>query len=128
MSRDYEPNEFFIPRGTIETEYEVNGKKYPITVHVPDNYESDKMMEEFTSYTEEETVNIKGAELVEARTLRYLKKAPFKCGAVEWHKASEGAKIKALRSLDPKHRAAINRVILGKTGLTEEESDFLPKE
>lgn len=128
MSSDYEPSEFFVPRGTIETEYEVNDKKYPITVHVPDNFEHDKFMEEFTSYTEEETVNIQGAELIEARILRYLKKAPFKCGQVAWNKASEGAKTKAVRSLHPKHREAISKAILGKTDLTQEERDFLSKE
>lgn len=128
MSSDYEPSEFFVPRGTIETEYEVNGKKYPIVVYVPDNFEHDKMMEEFTSYTDEETVNIQGAELVEAKILRYLKKAPFKCGTVSWQKASEQAKIKALRSLDPKHRTAIYKILLGKTELTQEEKDFLSKE
>ena len=128
MSSDYEPSEFFVPRGTIETEYEVNDKKYPITVHVPDNFEHDKMMEEFTSFTEEETVNIQGAELIEARILRYLKEAPFKCGKVEWNKAGTQAKVKALRSLHPKHREAINKAILGKTDLTQEENDFLHKE
>lgn len=124
----YDENEFFVPRGTIETEYEVKGKKYPITVYVPDNFEHDKMMEEFTEYTEEESVIIKGAELVEERTLRFLKKAPFKCGKVEWHKAGEAAKRKAIRALDSTHRTAINKVILGKAELSKEESDFLPKE
>jgi hypothetical protein len=85
------------------------------------------MMEEFTSVTEEETVDIQGAELVEARILRYLKKAPFKCGTVAWNKASEGAKVKAVRCLNSKHRKAISKVILGETELTQDERDFLSK-
>lgn len=130
MSSDkYNEDEFFIPRGTVEAQYEVGGKKYPITVHVPDNFEHDKMMEEFSTLNEEEeTMTIQSAEIIEARLVRYLKQAPFKCGKVEWNKASENQKRKAIRALNPKHRSAINRVILGKSELDQEEHDFLSKE
>lgn len=129
MSSDkYSEEEFFMPRGTIETFYEVKGKKYPITVYIPDNFEQDKMVEEFTSFTEGESITIRASELAEVRILKFLKKAPFKCGKVEWHKASEKAKTKAIRSLHPNHRDAIGRVISGKTELLQEEEDFLPKE
>jgi hypothetical protein len=124
MSSDKKEDEFFVPRGTKETTYEVDGKTYSITVHVPDNYEHDKMMEEFTSFTDEETVLIRGADLAEARILRFLKRAPFLCGKVEWQKASEAAKIKAIRTLKPKHRAAISKAIVGMTELSQEEKGF----
>lgn len=130
MSSDkYDENEFFIPRGTVETQYEVNGKKYPITVKIPDNFEHDKMMEEFSSIDEKtETVTVQSSELIEARLIRFLKVAPFKCNKVEWNKASDVQKTLAIRSLNPDHRTAINKIILGKSTLTEEDHDFLSKE
>lgn len=131
MSSDtkYDENEFFTPRGTLETQYEVGGKNYPITVHVPDNFEHDKMMEEFSTLDEEEeTMTIQSAEIIEERLIRYLKKAPFKCGKVEWNKASENQKRTAVRALNQKHRSAINKAILGKSELAQEEHDFLSKE
>jgi len=130
MSSDkIDESEFFIPRGTKKTNYKVGEKVYPIEIYVPDNYEHDKMMEEFTSYNEEkETVEIKTPELLEARLLRFLKRAPFTCSGVAWNKASEAAKTKTVRELNPEHKSAINRAILGKEVLTVEESDFLFKE
>lgn len=125
----YDENEFFIPRGIIETQYEVNGKKYPIKVKIPDNFEHDKLMEEFTSINEDtETMTVKSSELIEARLIRFLKTAPFKCNKVEWNKASDAQKTLAVRSLNPDHRTAINKAILGKSQLTEEDHDFLSKE
>lgn len=126
---EYNPDEFFTPRGTTETTYTIKGKVYPITVYVPDNFEHDKLMDEFTVANEEkETMEIRTPELIEARIVRFLKKAPFKCGTVAWNKASEGAKTKAIRTLNPEHKSAINRAIIGKEVLTEEEHDFLSKE
>lgn len=130
MSSDkYDENEFFIPRGTIETTYTVDEKEYPITVYVPDNFEHDKLMEEFTAIDEEkETMVIQQAEIIETRMVRNIKNAPFKCGTIAWNKANEQQKIKAIRSLNPSHKTAINKIILGKSVLTEEEHDFLSKE
>lgn len=129
MSSDkYNEEEFFMPRGTIETFYEVKGKKYSITIYIPDNFEQDKMVEEFTSFIEGESITIRASELAEARILRFLKRAPFKCGKVEWNKASEKAKTKAIRTLHPSHRGAIGKAISGKTELSQEEEDFLLKE
>ena len=131
MSSDekYDENEFFTQRGIQETTYKVGDKIYPITVQVPDNFEHDKLMEEFTTIDEEkETMTVQQAEVIEARMVRYIKNAPFKCGKVAWNKANEQQKTKAIRTLNSDHKTAINRLIIGKSVITEEEHDFLSKE
>ena len=131
MSSDekYDENEFFTPRGIQETTYKVGDKVYPITIHIPDNFEHDKLMEEFTSIDEErEIMTVQQAEVIETRMVRYIKNAPFKCGKVAWNKANEQQRTKAIRLLNPDHKSAINRLIIGKSAITEEEHDFLSKE
>lgn len=128
-AEQYDENEFFTPRGTRETTYKVGDKEYPITIHIPDNFEHDKLMEEFTTIDEErEIMTVQQAEVIETRMLRYIKNAPFKCGKVAWNKANEQQKTKALRSLNADHKTAINRLIIGKSVLTKEEENFLSKE
>ena len=125
----YNENEFFTPRGTQETTYKVGNKEYPITIYIPDNFEHDKLMEEFTTVDEEkEIMTVQQAEVIETRMLRYIKKAPFKCGKVAWNKANDQQKTLALRSLNSDHKTAINRLIIGKSVITEEEHNFLSKE
>lgn len=129
MSKANQSARYFTRRGVQDITINYDDDEFVISLNVPNNRQIDDMMEEFTDMSTPGVVNVRGADLLEARFIRFLKDLPFDVPYDmemktfdKWSEASEDQKKIALSQMDPGLRDAINARIIGESELTEEEA------
>jgi len=117
---------YFMKRGQKTVPIDFDGETLDITIRVPTNREHDEMMESHTEYSQDGTVIVHGADLLEDRLVQYIVDLPFDIPIDEtmeaftpWKDASIEERTIAVNQLDPKIRDAINDAI----SATEEVDD-----
>lgn len=117
---------FFIKRGESTSVLDFNGEEIEIKLVIPTNYQNDKLVEEYTSI-EHGSMDIRGADLLEARLMNFIMDLSFEIPLNEdlkeyamWKDANEDQRRIAIRLMDPDLRDLINEELLGKTTLSED--------
>lgn len=128
MAKANKNAKYFARRGEAKTSFNFNGEKIEITVNIPTNYQHNTMMEEFTDVSGTGEINIRGADLMEDRLIRFLIELPFEIPYDEnmeifglWSEAGTEEKRNAIRLMDPGMYEIINGIIIGKASLSENE-------
>ena len=124
-------NKFFILRNEKVVQIKLNSEDEPIgvTICVPNNYQHDSMMEEFTDMSVTGEVVTHGADLIEERLIRFIIDLPFDIPkdenmdeTTQWGAATTDEKRIAIRMIDPKLRDAINNAIVAQEEVDAEEA------
>ena len=126
MAKANSKAKFFTRRGEITTNIEFSGEEIELKLIIPTNYQNDKLIEEYTSI-EHGTMDIRGADLLEARLMNFIVDLSFEIPLDEnlkeyamWNVANEDQKRCAIRLMDSDLRDLINEELLGKGTLSEE--------
>lgn len=126
MSKANSKARFFTKRGEITTNVEFNGEEIELKLIVPTNYQNDKLIEEYT-FVEHGSVDIHGADLLEARLMNFIVDLSFEIPLDEdfkeyamWQVANEDQRRCAIRLMDSDLRDMINEELLGKGVLSED--------
>ena len=126
MSKANSKARFFTKRGEIASIIEFNGEKVELKLIIPTNYQSDKLVEEYTSI-EHGSMDIRGSDLLEARLMNFIVDLSFEIPLDEdfkeyamWRDANEDQRRCAIRVMDSDLRDIINEELLGKGALSEE--------
>ena len=127
MSKANNKARFFTKRGEKDVTFDFNGEEVGITIVIPTNYQHDKLVEEFTEVTRTGEMDIRGADLVEARLMNFIVDLSFEIPLDEdfkeyamWKDANEDQRRIAIRLMDPDLRDLINEELLGKSTLSED--------
>jgi len=124
-------SKFFILRNEKVVQIKLDSEDEPIevTICVPNNYQHDSMMEEFTDIGVTGEVVVRGADLIEERLIRFLIDLPFDIPkdenmgeTTQWDVATIDEKRLAIRMIDPRLRDAINNAIVGEEEVDAEEA------
>lgn len=126
MSKANSKAKFFSRRGEITSNIEFAGEEIEMKLIVPTNYQNDKLVEEYTAI-EHGSVDIRGADLLEARLMNFIIELSFEIPLDEnleeygmWQDANEYQRRCAIRLMDSDLRDIINAELLGKGTLSEE--------
>ncbi len=126
MSKANSKAKFFTRRGEITTNVEFAGEEIELKLIIPTNYQNDKLVEEYTSI-EHGSMDIRGADLLEARLMNFIVDMSFEIPIdedleeyTEWRTANEDQRRCAIRLMDSDLRDIINEELLGKGSLSEE--------
>jgi hypothetical protein len=126
MSKANSRAKFFTRRGEITSSIDFADEKIEMKLIVPTNYQNDKLVEEYTSI-EHGSVDIRGADLLEARLMNFIVDLSFEIPLDEnleeygmWQNANEDQRRCAIRLMDYDLRDLINEELLGKGTLSEE--------
>jgi len=126
MSKANSKARFFTKRGEMTSTIEFNGEEIELKLIIPTNYQNDKLVEEYTSI-EHGSMDIRGADLLEARLMNFVTDLSFEIPLDEdfkeyamWRDANEDQKRCAIRVMDSDLRDLINEELLGKGTLSEE--------
>lgn len=100
-----------------------------VTIRVPNNYEHDSMVEEFTEIGITGEMVTHGSDLIESRLIRFIVDLEFEIpkdesmtSFISWKSASEEEKRNAIRVMESGLRDKINNLISGNEELTEDEA------
>lgn len=127
MSKANNKARFFTKRGEKDVTFDFNGEEVGITIVIPTNYQHDKLVEEFTEVTRTGEMDIRGADLVEARLMNFITDLSFEIPLDEnmeefgsWVDANEDQRRIAIQIMDSDLRDKINTALIGKSMLSEE--------
>jgi len=114
-------------RGQKTVQIDFGDEVLDITIRVPTNREHDEMMESHTEYSQDGSVIVRGADLIEDRLVAFIVDLPFDIPIDEtmeaftpWKDASIEERTNAINQLDPKIRDAINNAIAATEEVDEE--------
>ena len=118
---------FFTKRGERDTTINLYDEDINIKIIIPTNKQHDQILEKYTHVSQDGTVDIQGADLLEDRLTNYIVSLPFDVPYDEdmntfgsWDDASDDQKKIAVSMMDPKLRDEINNRISGEEELSSE--------